>query len=74
LVTIGMPGCDLLVQLDAIEFRTASGATVEWQLAIPNVPALVSVRLYQQGFPVDSAANSLGLSASNRIEIVPGIR
>ncbi len=69
-----MPGCDLLVTPDALEFRSANAGAAEWTLSIPNNTALVGVFIHQQALPFDPTANALGLAASNGLLMVPGIR
>lgn len=74
LTPFGMPGCNLLVTLDALQFRSANAGAAEWAWALPNNTALVGVQIHQQALPFDPAANALGLAASNGIVMVPGIR
>lgn len=74
LTPFGMPGCVQLVAPAATELRFGTGGSVDWSLAIPNTPSLLNVRLFQQAFAPDAAANALGLTASNGIQISTGIR
>ena len=74
LAVVGMPGCDLLLTRDFVEFRLAVAGSAEWTLQLPSVPEIAGVPLYQQAFPFDAAATSLGLTASNGLIITPGIR
>jgi hypothetical protein len=74
LSAIGMPGCDLLLPLDVVEFRAASTGFATWSLAIPNTASLVGVPIHQQAFLFDAAANPFGLAASNGLSMTPGIR
>jgi hypothetical protein len=74
LAIYGMPGCDQLVLPATTEFGVATAGGAEWTLAIPNTAALANVHLFQQVFALDPAANALGLTASNGIEIITGIR
>ena len=46
----------------------------EWSYAAPMTMSLAGVAWRQQAFPVDAAANVLGLSASNALEVVFGVR
>jgi len=71
---VGMPGCNLLVGLDVLEFGLAVGGEAEWQFVVPNDPVLAGVSIYQQAFPLDGAANPLGFSASNGVVVTTGIR
>jgi hypothetical protein len=74
LAPFGMPGCDLLVTPDALEFRSANAGAAEWTLSIPNTTALVGMPIHQQALPLDPTANALGVVASNGLVMVPGIR
>lgn len=65
LAGVGMPSCDLLVELLLLEVVSATGTTVAWSLPLPPGAALLGLRFFQQGFVVDPAANALGLAASN---------
>lgn len=74
LAALGMPGCNLLVTADALEFRSANAGAAEWTLAIPNTPSLVGTTFQQQALPLDPAANALGLAASNGLSLQLGVR
>ncbi|MCA8953903.1 MAG: hypothetical protein KDE27_30615 [Planctomycetes bacterium] len=66
LAPFGAPGCDLLASGELGVFLVLNTAgTAQLQLAMPNSPGLVGFPFYSQAFPLDPAANSLGLSASN---------
>ena len=65
LTNLGMPGCDLLVELLLLDVVSATGTTLAWSLPLPPGGALLGLRFYQQGFVVDPAANAFGLAASN---------
>jgi hypothetical protein len=71
---VGMPGCDLLVPIDVVEFRAATAGRAEWALAIPNTPSLAGATFRQQAFVLDAAANVLGLTASNAVLVTLGVR
>jgi len=71
---VGMPGCDLLVPIDVLDFGVAVAGSAEWTLSIPNVPALAGVSFGQQAFVRDVPANPLGLTASNAITLTLGVR
>jgi hypothetical protein len=71
---VGMPGCSLLVPADVVEFSNAQASVAEWSVAIPNSTSFVGMPIRQQAFPLDLAANALGLVASNGIVMTPGIR
>jgi hypothetical protein len=74
LSSFGMPGCDQLVAPAVTEFRPATAGAANWTLAIPNVTAFAGVHVWQQAFPLDTAANPAGLVASNGIDLTVGIR
>jgi hypothetical protein len=69
-----MPGCDLLVPLDLLEFRPAIAGKAEWALTIPNTPALAAAMFRQQAFVFDVNANPLGFAASNAVTVTLGVR
>lgn len=71
---LGMTGCSLLVPLDVIDLVPAAGGVAEWTYTVPVTPALAGAGFRQQAFPVDPAANTFGLSGSNALEAVSGIR
>jgi hypothetical protein len=66
LTAAGAPGCRLYTSPDLITVTVtdASGAA-SIKLPIPNDSGLISLRFYNQFFPIDSQANRLGVSASN---------
>ena len=74
LTPFGMPGCNLLVTPDVLEFRSTNAGAAEWTLSIPNNTALVGMPIHQQALPLDPTANALGVVASNGLVMVPGIR
>jgi hypothetical protein len=71
---VDMPGCELLVPLDILGAAPAVAGVAEWSYAAPMTMSLAGVAWRQQAFPVDAAANVLGLSASNALEVVFGVR
>jgi hypothetical protein len=71
---LGAPGCVVEVDAAATNFALADGAGVlYWSLATPVVPALIGLPLEQQVAVLDPAANSLGITVSNRVSSVTGI-
>lgn len=70
----GMPGCDLLVSLDVVQFGAANGDTASWSVYVPNTVSLAGVSFRQQAFVVDVGANAFGAVASNGITATLGIR
>lgn len=74
LAAVGMPGCDLLVAPDVIEFGPATGGVARWTFTVPATIALAGTQFFQQAFPFDSGLNALGLAASNGLTVTLGIR
>ena len=69
-----MTGCQLFVSIDDTVPLTNVAGTASWQLAVPNVAALVGGRFYQQGFVLDVGANALGATMSNALQATIGVR
>src|SRR5690606_42138429 len=59
LAAIGMPGCAQHVSMDAVVALSGQGHQAEWSLPIPNLPALVGVRFYNQAVVLDPAAGNV---------------
>jgi hypothetical protein len=58
---LGMPGCDLHIQVDAVALLSGQNNKARFQLPIPDFPSLVGLRFYQQALVLDPAAgNGLG--------------
>jgi hypothetical protein len=74
LASFGMPGCNGLVAAPTAEFRPISAGTAVWQLAVPNIPSLVGVQLFQQTLILEPGVNAAGAIISNGVELVAGIR
>jgi len=72
LAAIGMPNCDLLVSNDVIVGGTQGSAQSHLPLAVPFAPALVGTSVYAQALSLDLAANLLGFTASNGLQLVIG--
>ena len=71
---IGMPGCDLLVNLSFSMIETASSGESKFLIPIPNEPSMIGKKLYSQAFVPDPGANTLGVVASNGLSIKIGQR
>lgn len=69
LAAIGMPGCDLLVSNDVIVGGTQAGGQAMLPLAVPLAPTLVGTSVYAQALSLDLAANALGFTASNGLQL-----
>lgn len=74
LAPIDMAGCSLLVPLDMLELVPAAAGVAEWTYAVPFTTSFAGTGFFQQAFPLDPAANPFGLSASNALHAVFGIR
>jgi len=70
---VGMPGCNLRIQVDAVALLTGQQNEANFALPIPDLPQLVGVRFYQQALVLDPAAgNALGAVISEAAEGVIG--
>lgn len=66
LTPINMPGCKLYVSLDTVvPFATNTAGSGSVPLPLPNSGVFLGVRIFNQTFVLDPAANGLGISASN---------
>lgn len=70
---LGMPGCARHVTLDGLQVLAGSAGTALWSLTIPDQPALLGVRFYNQALLLDPAAgNGFGAVVSDAAEAVVG--
>jgi hypothetical protein len=69
-----MPGCVLLASVDVVGSLTSRGGAVELALRFPPDPSIAGLRLFVQALVVDPGANALGLTASDALAIVVGVR
>jgi hypothetical protein len=66
---IGMPGCDLLQSFDVSLAATPTGpGSATFGLPIPNLPVLMGVHVYLQGWAIAPGANPASLIVSNGID------
>jgi PKD repeat protein len=72
LTILGMPGCFGRVSLDLTDFVVGAGNTATWNLALPNVPSLSGLLIYNQAFVLDPAANAFGFVTSDAAGMVLG--
>jgi len=70
LLSIGVPGCELLVQPAAFVALGNVGGTASMTMTLPDDATLIGVELLQQVLPLDVD----GLGASNGIRAVLGMR
>lgn len=70
----GVPGCDLLVSPDFVQFSVANAGSVTTAVALPNDPAIVGANFYHQLnlFEVDAALNFVAITASNALALTVG--
>jgi hypothetical protein len=68
---LGAPGCNLRVSLDVTEALIGLGPTVPWNFAIPNNPALIGTKIYNQAAPLTSV-NAFGFVMSHAYGWVVG--
>ncbi len=69
LTPYGMPGCHARVATDLIVPVTGANQTATLTMPVPTNYVLLGVRLYQQGFALDPAANAAGLTAGNAVRV-----
>ena len=72
LASFGMPGCDRHVTVDGAVVLLGQDQQAKYRLPIPDSPALVGVRFYNQAVVVDPSANALGAVMSDAAEGVIG--
>jgi hypothetical protein len=65
LAVVGMPGCQLLTDIQLATALTNSGGTAPWALSLPAQASVLGLRFYQQAFVVDAGVNALGATTSN---------
>ena len=59
-----MTGCSLLADPLVLEVAAGVAPNAAWSFAIPNVPAVLGIVLFGQGFPLDPPANPFGFTTS----------
>ena len=75
LAALGMPGCSLHIDVDAVALLTGQWNRAKFSLPIPERAALVGLRFYQQAMVLDpGAGNPAGAVMSNAAEGVVGHR
>lgn len=65
LVSIGAPGCDVLVSVDVAAPLTNLRGSATWDVPIPREVALAGAEVFVQAAVLDRPANALGLAVSN---------
>ncbi|HEX5051943.1 MAG TPA: hypothetical protein VFZ65_09240 [Planctomycetota bacterium] len=66
---IGMTGCSLFAAVDHATPLASAGGALQQDLVLPNVPAVLGLDLFLQGFGFDATANPAGLTASNGLAL-----
>jgi hypothetical protein len=66
--------CDLFLPPDILAFSGATANAAEWIFSIPLSTSLAGSSIYQQAFPLEAGVNPLGITASNGLRMVLGIR
>ena len=69
---LGMPGCALQIAPYAIYAIAGANQRASLSLPVPEHASLLGMVVFEQGFAVDPAFNSLGLTASNSIRATVG--
>ena len=72
LTPLGLPGCNRHVVPAVATFVAGQNHTARASFAIPNLPAIVGLRFYQQAIVNDPGANQAGVVVSDAMEGVIG--
>ena len=72
--TIGMPGCQLYISIEASVPLVATAGTATWTIDFPPLPELVTASFYTQCLVFDPEANGLGIVTSNAGKATIGAR
>jgi hypothetical protein len=72
LAAFGAPGCSARVSPDATNVAFGAGNSVTVSLPIPNVTAMIGLRMYTQALSLDPTANALGATISDAAALVIG--
>lgn len=64
LSAMGMTGCALFVRPDSVELFASPSTFMQWELAVPNLPALQGANLGVQVLFLDRQANAAGVGAT----------
>ena len=73
LTGIGAPGCFGRVSPNAYAVLIGAGGAATWNLPLPNAPALLGARAYQQALVLDTGINALGIVTSDAAGFVIGL-
>ncbi|MCK5941483.1 MAG: vanadium-dependent haloperoxidase [Planctomycetes bacterium] len=64
LTSIGMPGCELGLDIIVLDVVNQTAGEGQWALPIPNTPAWIGQSIWHQAVGFDPAANALGYITS----------
>ncbi|MBL8896202.1 MAG: hypothetical protein JNM84_01180 [Planctomycetes bacterium] len=70
----GLPGCELLVALDAVQTLPANQGSASWAVTVPNVPQLLGAEVFEQLAAFDPTANPGGAVLSDGLALRVGRR
>ncbi|MBK8976579.1 MAG: hypothetical protein IPM29_11735 [Planctomycetes bacterium] len=65
LTPIGMPGCNVYIDIVVDELLYKRGNMAEWSLPVPNDSQLIGVECFFQSFVIEPGANAFGAVVSN---------
>ena len=65
LTPLGAPGCMVLTEVIDVILGSHGGNTASYSVVLPNLPQLTGLVFMNQGYFLDSSANSLGVSNSD---------
>jgi hypothetical protein len=72
LTQIGLTGCNLQIQVDAMRFLAGADHTARFELPIPYFTGLIGLEFYQQALVLDPGANPAGIVTSDAAHAVVG--
>ncbi len=72
LAAIGMPGCTAYVDVRLSFPLTVTSGAGTWGAVVPNDQSLLGRSLFTQVLAVDAAANALGATTSDAVQVVIG--
>lgn len=72
LTPIGAPGCRLRIDPAGIASAAATGTVARFAITVPNQPALVGTRFFQQALVFAQGSNAAGVLVSNSLVGVVG--
>ena len=73
LTAVGMPGCELGLEMITLESVPQTSGSGQWSLAIPNSPLWLGQSVWHQAVGLDPGVNALGLITSNTGEAAVGL-